>query len=333
MTEGRVTARAHANIALVKYWGKRDEERFLPANGSLSLTLDGLYTTTTVELGVEKQDRFLLNGEEMEGEALAKVSRFLDLAAQPLAKRPSARVTSVNQVPTAAGLASSASAFAALAAAGTAAMGFQLDLPALSRLARQGSGSACRSVFGGFVEWVKGELPDGEDSLGVPIAPKDHWDVRMVVAVLAKMPKAVSSREGMRRTVATSPFFAGWLASVDSDLAAAKVAISTRDLHALGAVMESSAFKMHATTMGARPPFTYLAPATWHVIESIWAWRAAGLAAYVTMDAGPNVKALCSATDADCLASMLQKLPEVVEVIICAPGPGITWLSQNENSG
>lgn len=325
---GRATARAHANIALVKYWGKRDERLFLPANGSLSLTLDGLFTTTTVAFGEGPQDRLVLDGVEVTGPGLEKVSRFLDLVAGTPGQRPSALVTSRNDVPTAAGLASSASAFAALAMAATAALDRKPDAAELSRLARQGSGSACRSVFGGFVEWRRGERADGEDSHGVLVAPQDHWDVRMLVAVLARQPKAISSREGMRRTVETSPFYPGWLASVPHDLAAARAAVLARDLVALGAVAECSALKMHATTMGAQPPFTYLAPASWAVIQAVWAWRADGLPCYVTMDAGPNVKVLCAAADAGDVATRLRAMPVVTDVLTCGPGPGVVLVGE-----
>lgn len=317
------TARAHANIALVKYWGKRDEQLFLPTNGSLSLTLDGLYTTTTVELA--EADELVLNGERQGPEALAKVTRLLDLVRALAGSKAGARVTSINQVPTAAGLASSASAFAALAGAATRAYGLALDEVALSRLARQGSGSASRSIFGGFVEWRRGERADGLDSHGVPVAPQDHWDVRMLVTVLAKAPKAVSSRVGMRRTMETSPFYPGWLASAAADLAEAREAVLGRDLAGLGAVMESSALKMHATMLAARPPFTYLQPASLAVIQAVWAWRAEGLAGYVTMDAGPNVKVLCAAANAGELARRLGALPGVEEVLVCGPGPGLSY--------
>jgi diphosphomevalonate decarboxylase len=317
------TARAHANIALVKYWGKRDEKLFLPTNGSLSMTLDGLYTTTTVELA--ERDELVLNGETQGPEALGKVTRLLDLVRAMAGSKAGARVTSINQVPTAAGLASSASAFAALAGAASKAYGLALDDVALSRLARQGSGSASRSIFGGFVEWRRGERADGLDSHGVPVVPQSHWDVRMLVTVLETAPKSVSSRVGMRRTMDTSPYYPGWIASAAADLVEAREAVLARDLAGLGAVMESSALKMHASMLAARPPFTYLQPASLAVIQAVWAWRAEGLAGFVTMDAGPNVKVLCAATDAEELAARLGALPGVEEVLVCGPGPGLSY--------
>lgn len=321
------TARAHTNIALVKYWGKRDERLFLPTNSSLSLTLDGLFTTTTVDFqaGLEA-DRFVLDGREVEGSDRQKVSRFLDMVRSLAGLDRFAVVTSKNDVPTAAGLASSASGFAALAAAAAWAAGLDLDPAALSRLARQGSGSASRSIFGGFAEWQMGESPDGSDSHGVQVAPADHWDVRMVVAALSLGRKDVASREGMRRTVETSALYPGWLATVKQDLAAVRQAIEGRDFEALGATAEANALRMHATTLGASPPFTYWQPATIALMQAVWDLRAGGVSAYFTIDAGPNVKVLCLPQDQAAVEAAIRAVPGVSAVIACGPGPGVRRL-------
>lgn len=321
------TARAHTNIALVKYWGKRDERLFLPTNSSLSLTLDGLFTTTTVDFqaGLEA-DRFVLDGREVEGSDCRKVSRFLDMVRSLAGLDRSAVVTSKNDVPTAAGLASSASGFAALAAAASWAAGLDLDPAALSRLARQGSGSASRSIFGGFAEWRMGEAPDGSDSHGVQVASADHWDVRMVVAALSLGRKDVASREGMRRTVETSALYPGWLATVKQDLAAVRRAIEGRDFEALGATAEANALRMHATTLGASPPFTYWQPATIALMQAVWDLRAGGVSAYFTIDAGPNVKVLCLPQDQAAVEAAIRAVPGVSAVIACGPGPGVRRL-------
>lgn len=325
----RATARAHANIALVKYWGKRDEALYLPMNGSLSLTLDGLYTTTTVHFEPALQaDRFVLDGRPGGDRDRAKVSAFLDRVRAIAGVNTCATVESVNEVPTAAGLASSASAFAALAAASAAALGLTLDDAALSRLARQGSGSACRSIYGGFAEWRRGERADGLDSYAVPLAPQSHWDLRMVVAVLEAGPKDVSSREGMQRTVGTSIFYPGWLAGVEGDLAAARAAIAARDLDALGRVAEANALRMHATTLGAQPPFTYWRGDTLVLLRAVADLRAAGVSAYATIDAGPNVKVLCAPADLAAVQTALAAVPGVERLIVCAPGPGVTLLER-----
>jgi diphosphomevalonate decarboxylase len=322
----QATAKAHTNIALIKYWGKRDESLFLPMNGSLSLTLDRFYTTTTVAFQADlTADTLLLDGSLVDETGLRKVSAFLDKVRVLAGTNLRAKVTSFNQVPTAAGLASSASGFAALAAAASRALGLELDGAALSRLARQGSGSACRSIYGGFVEWVKGDREDGLDSHGVQVAPQDHWDMRMLVILLGREPKSVSSRDGMRRTVATSPFYAGWLATVNDDLNAARQAVGEREFLRLGEIMEANAFKMHATTMGANPPFLYWESTTLAVIRRLHELRASGLPGYFTADAGPNVKILCEPAHVEALRQALLEVPGVIDAIACSPGPGVSY--------
>jgi diphosphomevalonate decarboxylase len=323
----KATARAHTNIALIKYWGKRDERLFLPTNPSVSLTLDGLYTETRVAIDPTlTADAFTLNGAPGVGKEAHQVAAFLDKLRGLSGMAAFARVDSLNHVPTAAGLASSASGFAALAAAGARAYGLDLDETALSRLARQGSGSACRSIFGGFVEWRMGERPDGLDSHGVPLAGPDHWNLRMVVSVLEDKPKPIKSRDGMRETVKTSPFYPGWLATVGADVAEAKSAIARRDFTALGTVAEANALKMHATMLGATPPFTYWQPATVALMQAVWELRASGVEAYLTMDAGPNVKVLCLPEQESAVSAALQAVPGVRSLIACGPGPGISYL-------
>ncbi len=326
---GAATARAHANIALVKYWGKRHEGLHLPTNGSLSLTLDNLFTTTTVAFDAAlPADTFVRDGAPREGGEAERVSRFLDLVRARAGLTTRARVTSRNDVPTAAGLASSASGFAALAAAASRAAGLDLSAAELSALARRGSGSACRSIFGGFAEWRKGDRPDGADSHGVAIASPEHWDVRMVVTLLSAAPKGRSSRAGMRDTVMTSPFYPGWLATVELDLLAARAAIAARDLEALGTVAERSALKMHATMLGAQPPFTYWQPATLAVMHAVWALRSAGLPAWITIDAGPNVKVLTDPAHVAAVEAALRAVPGVEGLVTCGPGPGVAWLEE-----
>src|SRR5690625_4101414 len=176
----QATAQAHTNIALIKYWGKRHESLILPTNNSLSVTFDGFHTTTTVTFDEQlKQDSFYLNGEQISGIPYERVTNFLDLVRKKAQKTLYAKVESKNNVPTAAGFASSASGFAALAAAASRALQLELDETTLSRLTRQGSGSACRSIYGGFVEWQKGQAEDGTDSYAVQIAKEDHWDLRV----------------------------------------------------------------------------------------------------------------------------------------------------------
>jgi diphosphomevalonate decarboxylase len=323
----KATAKAHTNIALIKYWGKRNEGLILPTNNSLSITLDGFYTTTSVEYNEElTSDRFLLNETIVEGEEFQRVTNFLNLVRQLSGKRLFAEVKSVNAVPTAAGFASSASGFAALAAASTKAIGLNLTDTDLSRLTRQGSGSACRSIFGGFAEWQKGNEEDGSDSYAVPIAPKEHWDIRVAAVVLSAKMKKVSSREGMKRTVDTSPFFKGWVDSIPADLEAIKEGIAQKDFHKVGEIAEANCLKMHATTLGANPPFTYWLDTTVSVMQTVQALRDNGIPAYFTIDAGPNVKVLYLPEHEERVQETLRSIPGVSDVKLSRVGQGITYL-------
>lgn len=309
------TAIAHPNIALVKYWGKRDLALNLPAVSSLSLTLSGFETLTTVTWGASR-DGFRLDGVEASAKEAAKVMAFLDRL-DP--HRPPCVVESANSFPTGAGLASSASAFAALALAASAARGeTDPDLRALSALARQGSGSACRSLWGGFVVWHKGERDDGTDSVGEPLAPETHWDVAMVVGVVSTDKKAVGSTEGMERSRHTSPLYATWIEQAEDDVTEGISAVEARDLDRLGRVMEASTFKMHAVMQTSQPPLLYWQPGSVAALHAIWALREAGTSAWVTMDAGPQVKVLCRRADAAKVAEALR--PHVRAVHVLGPG-------------
>jgi diphosphomevalonate decarboxylase len=321
MAAAATTARANANLALVKYWGKRDPALNLPATGSISLTLDGLAVEASVAFGAGEADRFEIDGEPARGEEAARLGRFLDVVRETTGRRERALVSTRATVPRGIGLASSAAAFAALALAGSRAAGMELDPTALSVLARRGSGSAARSVFGGFVEWRRGERADGRDSFAEPLAAPDHWDVRVVVAVTSTAPKAVSSRDGMARA-ATSPFYPAWVAGVEADLAEARAAIRARDLAALGLVAERSALAMHAIGLAARPPLLYWIPATVGCLRRVWELRAGGTPAFATIDAGPQVKVLCAPADAGRVADALRTVPGVGRVLTCVPGRG-----------
>jgi diphosphomevalonate decarboxylase len=323
---GGAAASAGTNIALVKYWGKRDSALNLPATGSLSLTLAGLGSETEVRFLPERPaaagDRVTLDGRPADAGFGARVSRFLDLVRQQSGLALAAEVTTRNSVPTAAGLASSASGFAALALAASRAAGLTLEPAALSALARRGSGSAARSIFGGFVEMSAGERADGSDAVARPLLEPGAWDVRLVVAMTETGPKAIGSTEAMERTARTSPYYQSWLQWVPGDLADARAAISARDLSRLGAVAERSALRMHASAMAADPGIIYWAPATLAAMRAVQELRARGTAAYFTMDAGPHVKVLCSTADADRVCAHLAAVAGVSATLVAAPGPG-----------
>ncbi|WP_071394140.1 diphosphomevalonate decarboxylase [Bacillus tuaregi] len=328
----QATARANTNIALIKYWGKRDEDLFLPMNSSISITLDQFYTTTTVQFCESiSADLFVFNQQLANEAETLKVTRFLDIVRKMAGKEWFALVHSTNKVPTAAGLASSASGFAALAAASAKAIGLDLEEKELSKLARQGSGSASRSIFGGFVEWQKGTRTDGDDSYAKPILREQDWKLSILSVIVASREKKVSSREGMRRTVETSAFYSGWLETVERDMEIARAAINERDFERLGEVVEANALKMHATTLGAKPPFTYWQKGTMEVMTLIQSLRAQGMAAYFTIDAGPNVKVLCLPKDEQRVREKLLMLSTVQHVYTCHPGSGISFLPTSKN--
>ncbi|HHJ5066674.1 TPA: diphosphomevalonate decarboxylase [Enterococcus hirae] len=317
-------ARAYTNIALIKYWGKKNESLILPMNNSLSLTLDAFYTETEVSFSeAYTEDQFYLDNQLQDEKATKKISTFLDIAREKAGTTKKAKVISQNFVPTAAGLASSASGLAALAGACNEALKLGLDVQALSRLARRGSGSACRSIFGGFVEWEKGH--DDQSSYAHPISSDGFEDhLAMVFLLLNEQKKDVSSRDGMRRTVETSSFYQGWLDSVEADLYQLKQAIKTKNFQLLGETMEQNGLKMHGTTLAARPPFTYWSPDSLKAMQAVRDLRNQGIPCYFTMDAGPNVKVLVQKDHLDKVKTTFSDLFSSQQVISAFAGPGMT---------
>jgi diphosphomevalonate decarboxylase len=319
---GKATARACANIALAKYWGKCDEVLNLPAVPSVSITLDALVTETEVAIDPDlPEDHVTLDGAVQTGDAARKVVQLLDLL-HGGAARPRARVTSRNHFPSASGLASSASGFAALAAAAAHAYGLPLTETELSALARRGSASAARSIFGGFVELPAG-VPGDPTLSARPLHGPDWWDVRVVIAMVTRAPKDVASRDGMRRTAQTSPYWQAWLDCAPRYARAVREAIAHRDLEALGTAMEASTFAMHASAWAAVPAVRYVRGVTLDVLERVEALRRNGTGAWATMDAGPHVKVLCAAGDASRVAEALQAGGDVVDLRVAKPGKGI----------
>lgn len=311
-------ATANANIALIKYWGKRDEKLILPYTSSLSLTLSDLYTQTAVNFSDDfSEDSVTLDGENLlpGSTTFCRVVSMLDLVREKAGISTKARVVSRNHVPTAAGLASSASGFAALCASAAFAAGLKLTPRELSRLARRGSGSACRSIFGGLVIWHAGE--DDETSYAEPVAeaaspasaPK-NLNLAMIVVTLDDHKKAISSREAMRRTVETSPAYMPWVEQSKLDLSDALEAIRAADIEKLGEVVERNALGMHETMHKAAPPVNYFTDKTYAVLRAVRAMRESGWPVWATMDAGPNVKVL---TDGDLAERAAEELRGRVE--------------------
>ncbi|KAB1657956.1 diphosphomevalonate decarboxylase [Pseudoclavibacter chungangensis] len=315
----RATGVAHPNIALVKYWEKRDERLILPVAGSLSLTLDAYPTTTTVELDETLDaDTFTLNGAAGDETQTGRVTRFLDLVRELAETDTRAHVSSSSDVPTGAGLASSAAGFAALAVSAAAAFGLDLDAPALSRLARRGSGSASRSIVSGYAVWHAG---DDEASFAEGVTGPD---TRMVVVTVDRSTKAVSSREAMKRTALTSPYHDAWASSTAEILEVALEACRDDDYTRLGRITELHALRMHAHIQSADPPIRYLRAASIAVFDDVERLRAEGIECYATADAGPNVVVLTLPGDA---AAVAERLAVHGTTTVVGPGPAASLVS------
>ena len=310
----KATAIAHPNIALIKYWGKRNIPYNLPSVSSISMTLSTFYTQTSVEWGYS-EDTLILNDKQQSSIQSKRVFDFLNLIDRD---RPPCFVSSHNNFPTAAGLASSSSAFAALALAATHAAQQTYSETELSILARQGSGSACRSIWGGWVRWDQGTRADGRDSHGTPIANADHWDVCMIIAVVSSKPKKIGSTQGMVASERTSPFYDSWVQTAQADVEQAQEALLNQDFDTLGQCMEHSTIKMHATMMTTKPTIRYWKPKSLAIIELVEELREQGFSCYQTMDAGPNVKILCPRDQANTIAERVQA---ITPCHILEPGP------------
>jgi diphosphomevalonate decarboxylase len=316
-------ARARSNIALVKYWGKADTGLNLPAVGSISITLEALWTDTSVEFDAAlRVDELTLN-DRRRPEQLARVTECLDVLRSLARVDARARVASRNTFPTGAGLASSASGFAALVGAAAAALELELTPRELSILARRASGSAARSIFGGFVEMHVAKRADGSDSFAEPLLPADAWPLEVIVAITATREKDVSSGSGMTRSAESSPYYRAWVDSHPADMAAARSAIGARDFGALGEIAETNCLKMHAAAMAATPPLLYWNGATVECLNRVRTLRAEGVPVFFTIDAGPQVKAVCAPEAKSAVRAALVDVPGVVDTLVTGLGPGI----------
>jgi len=320
MCESRVTVRAGANIAFIKYWGNRGCDLNLPLNASISLTLASCVTNTTVAiLPRAAKDEVRIGGRAPDKATLRRIESFLDIVRERAHRRERLRVVSENTFPSGAGIASSASGFAALALAASTVYGLRLDAKELSRLARRGSGSAARSVMGGFVELHPGD--SDEAAVAEQIAPESSWpDIRDLIVILSKAHKEVSSSRG-HGLAATSEMLPARLRAVGARAERVREAILKKDLEALGEAAEADALSMHAVMMTSRPPLIYWSGRTLDAIRCVWELRREGFPAWFTIDAGPNVHVL---TTASASAEVERRLRLSVggELIIDSPGPG-----------
>lgn len=318
------TAIAHPNIAFIKYWGNRDDSLRLPCNSSISANLAGLETKTTVRFDPSlNEDLLQISGNQVTGAALQRVSSFLDLVRGLAAKDVYAQVISANNFPTGAGIASSASAFAALALAASTAIGLNLSEQALSRLARRGSGSASRSIPDGFVEWTASD--NDADSYAFSIAPADHWDLVDLIVVLDTSHKNVGSTAG--HTLAhTSPLHLLRQEVIDARVKTCRQAILSRDFPRFAQVVEEDSEMMHAVMRTSDPPLVYWLPETETVLWHVKHWRERGYPVCSTVDAGPNVHVLTLNSHAIWLKGQLEQLPGVRQIYTASVGGGARLL-------
>jgi diphosphomevalonate decarboxylase len=313
-----ITAKAHPNIAFVKYWGNRDDALRVPANGSISMNLDGLETVTTVQFEEGFQtDLVTINGKIAGEKAVARVRKMLDEIRTIARFHQFAKVESQNNFPTGAGIASSASAFAALALASSKAAGLQMDVKDLSRLARRSSGSACRSIPGGFVEWKAG-TGDG-DSFSDSFASSDYWDLADCIAIISSEQKSTGSTEG-HSLAWTSPLQSARVDDTPRRLDICRQSILDRDFEAFADIVELDSNLMHAVMMTSHPPLFYWLPATLEVMRVVREARGKGMLICCTVDAGANVHVICEGHVSKETVKLVETIPGIREVRLATVG-------------
>ena len=312
------TAQASPNIAFIKYWGNRDNTLRIPFNGSISMNLDGLYTRTTVSFQPSLTlDKLIINGHEVTGKGLDRISYILDIIRGMANIHERAEVMSENNFPSGAGIASSASAFAALALAGNKAAGLQLSERDLSRLARRGSGSAARSIPGGFVEWQAGA--SDEDSFAFSIAAPAHWNLVDCVAIVSAAHKKTGSTEG-HAVAPTSPLQAARVADAPRRLEICRKAILEQDFNTFASIVELDSDMMHAVMMTSTPALHYWKPASLEVMNRVREWRMDGIPVCYTVDAGPNIHVICPEAEAHVVDKKLREIRGVDNVLVARAG-------------
>lgn len=321
MITTKATAIAHSNTALIKYWGKENEDLIIPMNSSISITIDALESITTVDFSEDyNEDVFILNGEKETGKTFERVIKHLNLIRKFAKNNQSAKVQSKNNFPTAAGLASSASGFAALTLAVCEALKLDLNKKELSMLSRQGSGSSCRSIFGGFVEWIRKD--ENNDSYAQQLASKDWLNIRDIVVVFNKIERKWSTREAMKISKETSPLFNSRLSIVEKNLSLMRKAIQDRNFKLIGEIAEQDCLLMHAVALTSKPSQLFWTGETLGIIKFVEALREGGIDAYFTIDTGANMHILTLPIYVDEIEMLLNKIPYVKQTIVSKPGDG-----------
>lgn len=314
----KATAQAPSNIAFIKYWGRKDEVLRLPENGSISMNLSNLITTTEVEFGDFEKDSIVINDSEESLEnnrGVKHLDRIRALAKIDL----KAKVVTSNNFPTGTGLSSSASGFAALTVAAASAAGLKLSEKELSILARQGSGSACRSIPDGFVEWLDGDTSDA--SYGVSVFPPDIFDIADVIAVVSTEKKFLATSEG-QKSARSGIFFEKRLEGIPDKIKKVKKLIKEKNFSEFGDLVEREALEFHSILFTSIPPLFYWTPGTVAVMKFVQGMRREGLEAYFTINTGQDVHVLCRKTDVEKVSERLKELPEVIRTITNYPTLG-----------
>lgn len=323
----KATAISPANVAFIKYWGKKDAKNNIPFNDSLSMNLSNCLTTTTVEFATKYQkDRIFIGTREVKDSKADRVIDIINIVRGQAGIESKVKVVSHNNFPSDAGIASSASAFSALALAASAAAGLKLSSKKLSMLARLGSGSACRSIPDGFAYWRAGT--SHETSYASMLAPANHWDLVDIVAVVDHTAKKSSSTQG-HSVALTSPHYKTRQAELKRRIRLIKKAILAKDFKTFGEVLEEEAVCLHVMAMTSRPPIFYWKQGTFQVIHKLMEWRNEGLLSYFTMDAGANVHVICRTKDASLIQRRLKKLSEVLTTIVNKPTAGTRLVSKH----
>jgi len=313
------SAIANSNIAFVKYWGKTDPHLFIPTRSSLSMTVDKLNTHTTVEFSKDyEKDIAYISGILQGGKPLLKIIRHLDNLRKYANTNLKAKVVSNNNFPRGAGLASSASGFAALTVAGCAALGLELDEKELSILSRQGSGSSSRSIKGGYVHWLSGKT--SEESYALQLYDENYFDLRDIVAIVKPEEKKVSSRIGMAMSIETCPFYDSFVRISSINIKKIKEDLAEKDFKKIGETIEFESFLLHSVMMTTKPPLIYWSPTTVRIINEIQSWREEGIEAYKTIDAGPNVHVITLPEYAREVEKRLNQIEGVINTIHNRPG-------------
>ncbi|MEM3020115.1 MAG: diphosphomevalonate decarboxylase [Candidatus Micrarchaeaceae archaeon] len=338
MIDGKVyTAIATPNIALIKYWGKRDEKLILPTNSSISMTMGEEFNTKTSIMFTDKidEDAFYINGtkQDLSDKDIKERFAIIDILRNMAGTRARAMVVSENSFPTAAGLASSASGIAAMVFAANAALELNLDTRSMSIIARQGSGSSCRSLAGGFVKWERGTKDDGTDSYIRQIAPSSHWpDLIDIVSIVSKSKKKVSSRAGMKQTVESSVLYQARSGYVEKACTDMENAIISKDFEKLGLMTIRDSNNMHAVMLDTYPPILYLNDVSRGIISAIDNLNVESgkiIAAY-TFDAGPNAQILTLEKYKGSVEKALSEIEGIEKTYVTKPGNGPRILDSGE---